>query len=66
MRIFSCPICESKVAEIENGSKIKKEAIFLCGYCYGRMKIAYDIAQQARADTPDFLKNLFGGFNENI
>lgn len=33
MKIIYCEICKTKVAEIESGSKIKKNSVMVCEFC---------------------------------
>lgn len=61
---YFCKMCNIKVAEIESGSKLKKDLTILCKQCYDRCKIAVDIADSARNSTPDFLNNLFSNFQK--
>ena len=52
-----CAKCGKHVGEIEKGS-IRK-AVLLCAECWLKALTAMDVAEQARADLPDFMKGLF-------
>ena len=65
MKLY-CSSCGILVAEILNGSNIRKGASMICKECLERYKIADDMAKLARKqskclnnDIPDFIKDLF-------
>ncbi len=65
MRLY-CPCCGILVAEILNGSNIRKNAKMLCSECYGRYKAAEDMANLSKKqnntyDFQDLFNGLFGG-----
>lgn len=62
MKLY-CPSCNIFVAEIKDGSHIRKGAKTVCSKCLARFEIADKMAKmardQAKSVTPDFLTNLF-------
>jgi uncharacterized protein YbaR (Trm112 family) len=61
-----CHSCKIFVAEIKDGSSIRKGAEIVCAKCLSRYDIADNIAKmardQAKSSTPEFLTNLFKNF----
>ena len=60
---LSCKKCGLYLGELTKG-KIRNEAVLLCDSCWTKANAAMDIAEQARRDTPEFMKDLFGGFGK--
>ena len=58
MEIFYCVGCNQKVAEIQTGSKIKKDAIMLCGNCEIKRKAADMRMQGEKIQNP--FEGIFG------
>ena len=58
-----CHSCKIFVAEIKDGSHIRKGAEIVCAKCLSRYNIADNMAKmardQAKSSTPEFLKDLF-------
>lgn len=62
---FHCSSCNIFVAEIKEGSRIKKGAVMICSNCLERFKIADQMAKMAREqsksiDMPEPFKEIFG------
>lgn len=65
MKTLYCEICYSKLAIIQEGSKLKVGMVCLCENCFSKYKISqfYDKTKPASKtpDIPDFFKDIFGG-----
>jgi len=44
--------------------KLRKKAILLCSNCWTKAFAAMNMAELARSETPEFLKDLFGKFDK--
>ena len=62
-RAFKCEKCGLNLGEMELG-KLRVNSVLLCTTCWRKASTAMDIAEQATKETPEFLKDLFGGFQE--
>ena len=54
----NCRGCGCLVADIKEGSMIRKGAVMLCASCAKRWKTALDVAEMARTAGPGFLEGL--------
>ena len=68
MKLY-CSSCNIFVAEIKEGSHIRKGTVLVCSKCIARLKIADNMAKMAKdqsksADYPEFFKNLFDKFDK--
>ena len=57
---LKCELCSRALGEINKGTKDRR-SVLLCWTCWTRVKSAHDMAENALKDTPDFIKDLFGG-----
>lgn len=57
MKTIFCDDCGKMVAQIESGSKLKKNCIMLCNPCNQKRKTINQEQNQQ-----DFISKLFGGF----
>lgn len=60
---LKCKKCGLDLGNMEKG-KIRKGAVLLCDFCWGRVEAAARVAEMAAEGTPDFLKGLFGSFGK--
>lgn len=60
MKALYCPSCGRKVAEIEPGSKIKKDAVMICGTCNTK-RIALDLkySPNVKQNQDNSISSLF-------
>lgn len=59
---LKCEKCGLNLGEMELG-KLRKNSIMLCEACWNRASIAMEVAESAVKNTPEFVKDLFGGFD---
>jgi len=58
MRV-NCKACGRLVADLADGSKVRKGAAMLCKGCADKWEFAAKIAEQAKAQMPGFMSDLF-------
>ena len=59
---FHCQVCGIFLAQIVEGSKIRKGAVMLCEFCSDELTDAKNVFENklsSNGDIPDFLANLF-------
>jgi hypothetical protein len=70
MKEFSCKLCGKAMGGMSKGS-IRNGYVILCDGCWARADAAMQMAELAikgapgrHSDTPEFLKDLFDGFDK--
>jgi hypothetical protein len=61
---LKCGKCGGFLGEIEKG-KLRNGSVLLCRECWLKAEAAMNVAEMAREQTPDFLKDLFHGLDKN-
>lgn len=60
--ILNCQICSTPcLLDVLSPVRKRKGAVVLCEKCWRRAEAAYEVAQRARRDTPEFIRGLFDG-----
>jgi hypothetical protein len=60
MKIY-CISCNLYLGEIRDGS-LRIGTYYICNKCKEKWRIANQMAENARKETPDFINDLFKGF----